>query len=182
MRPDFNTEDAFKILNSRGEGSVASYDIKQSLGLIGVYATHDEINLLMKRSDLDKDQKLSYAEFCRMITPVDLPYALLLENRKSNGVKRSYYRDECFQFSTRLHYKEFWRTLFSVERNSDNLRARLARDPNFDTLEAFKYCDINKDGIVTEKELSKVLRYKNFLASEQELKVLMKKLDKDHDG
>ena len=103
LRPDFNLQDAFGILDSRGEGAVASFEIKHALGLVGVYATHDEINLLMKRSDLDKDGKLSFAEFCRLITPADSAYATLLENRKSNGVKRVYYRDECFQFTTRLH-------------------------------------------------------------------------------
>ena len=62
------------------------------------------------------------------------------------------------------------------------MRARVSRDPNFDKFEAFKFLDINKDGIVTEKELSKVLRYRNFYSNELELKVLMKKLDKDQDG
>ena len=62
------------------------------------------------------------------------------------------------------------------------MRARVSRDPNFDKFEAFKFLDINKDDIVTEKELSKVLRYRNFYSNELELKVLMKKLDKDQDG
>lgn len=94
----------------------------------------------------------------------------MLQARKSNGLKPLYYRDDLFQFSTRIHYKEFWRALVSIEKSSEFLRIRLARDSQFDALEAFKYLDMNKDGVVTEKELQKALRYKRFEPTELELK------------
>ena len=84
------------VFDINGDGAVSSADIKSGLALIGIYATHDEINLFMSRCDLDKDLKITAAEFERLITPVDQTYAQLLKSRKSNGVKAQYYRDDCF--------------------------------------------------------------------------------------
>ncbi len=72
--------------------------------------------------------------------------------------------------------------MVSIEKSSEYLRVRLARDIQFDAHEAFKYLDVNKDGVVTEKEIKKALWGKRVDATELELKNLMSKLDKDKDG
>ncbi len=99
--------------------------------MIGIYATHDEINLFMKRADSDKDGRVSYSEFCRLLLSVDPYYANLVTSRESNKIA-SYYRDDCFSFSTRMYFKELWRAFFKNEGNSEHLRIRLAKDPIFD--------------------------------------------------
>jgi Ca2+-binding EF-hand superfamily protein len=53
LRPDFNIEDAFRVFDINNEQVVSSADLKSGLALIGIYATHDEINLLMNRCDLN---------------------------------------------------------------------------------------------------------------------------------
>ncbi len=52
----------------------------------------------------------------------------------------------------------------------------------FNVYEAFKSCDLNEDGVVTQTELGQLMESKGFYVNNRELNGLMKKLDKDHDG
>ena len=44
-RPDFNTEDAFRIFDVDGLGSVTASDLQHGLADIGVHVTADDVNL-----------------------------------------------------------------------------------------------------------------------------------------
>lgn len=111
LKHDFNLYDAFKILDVRDLGSVDMLDIKKGLESIGLFATSDEINLFIKRYDIDKNQKLRFSEFFDAMLPADAYYSEILRRRNSNGI-RSYYRDDCFSFSTKLAFKDLMKLHF----------------------------------------------------------------------
>src|SRR6185437_15853964 len=98
-------------------GHITVSDLKMGLQDIGIYASYDEIDLFFKRYDKNRDGKIRFSEFCDAFTPSDLYYASQLNRRNSNNYYPSRYdpKDSCFSYSTRLEFKEMWRTHIRVE-------------------------------------------------------------------
>jgi hypothetical protein len=104
-------------------GWVNLSDLKQGLSSIGVYASYDEIDLYFKRYDTNKDSRIRYNEFCDSLIPDDSYYASMVNRRSSNHIYLKYEpRDSCFAYSTRIQFKETWRTLLRVEVQAERLR------------------------------------------------------------
>jgi len=157
-QPDFNLFDAFRVFDTPSMGYVTLSELKLKLADIGVFATYDEIDLFFKRYNKGRDGRLRYSEFCDSVVPVDSYYASMLNRRGASSLRSSMYpRDECFSYSTRLDYKELWRTHLRVETSAEHLRQKLQHNPFFSTYDAFKTCDINEDGVVTQHELRRLM-------------------------
>lgn len=166
-------------------GSIDHFDLKDGLASIGLFATNDELSLFIKRYDTDKNGKLRFSEFSNALLSIDPYFRSIVERRSSNvnGLRSAqYYRDVAFSYGTRLELKQLFRTSFSIERITEQMRKSLNRDPFFDKYEAFKACDINEDGIVTKNEVRRMLESRGLFLSELESQMLMNKLDKDRDG
>jgi Ca2+-binding EF-hand superfamily protein len=93
-----------------------------------------------------------------------------------------YPRDEVFSLTTRLDFKELWRTHLRVEASAEHLRQKLQHKPLFNVYDAFKTCDINEDGIVTDHEIKRLMESRGFYVSDKEVSTLMDKFDKNRDG
>ena len=68
-RPDFNTQDAFRIFDIDNLGSITASDILHGLADIGVHVTSDDVNLFFKRYDKNYDGRIDYMEFAAALTP-----------------------------------------------------------------------------------------------------------------
>ena len=55
INPDFNCEDAFRLFETNDKGFLDKDDIKEGLNLLCIFPTGKELNLLMKRFDLQKN-------------------------------------------------------------------------------------------------------------------------------
>lgn len=86
------------------------YELKEGLQDIGVFASYDDVKLLFKRLDTDRDGRVRYSEFCNGIEPSD-PYCASVLNRRGSNNVRSYYRDDCFSYTTRLDFKDLMRKM-----------------------------------------------------------------------
>lgn len=62
------------------------------------------------------------------------------------------------------------------------MRALITDKPNFNVFEAFKLCDVNHDGIITEIELATFLESRGIECDNHDIHLLMDKFDKDRDG
>jgi Ca2+-binding EF-hand superfamily protein len=184
MKPDFNLFDAFKVFDTQSVGYLTVSDLKLGLSDIGVFATYDEVDLFFKRYDKDRDGKLRFSEFCDAIVPNDAYYGSMLNRRGSSGLNISRYapRNEIFSYSTRLDFKELFRTHIKVEAASKHTRQRLNQRPLFNVSEAFNTCDLNEDGIVTKNEVKNLIQSRGFYVNEKDVSNLMRKFDKDQDG
>ena len=69
--PDFNCEDAFRMFETDDKGYLTGEDIKNGLNLIGLNPTDQEIRLLLKRFDLQKNGNLNYADFFDIVVPFE---------------------------------------------------------------------------------------------------------------
>lgn len=83
LKPDFNLLDTFKIIDLNNKGWVSFQELSEilhrhleidSLSVCGM----ENLDLMFKRYDTNKDQKLSLAEFCRAFTPNGKEYAALV--------------------------------------------------------------------------------------------------------
>lgn len=75
IKPDFNLFDAFKIFDLNSNGYVSQGEMKNALNDLGVYASYDEIDLLFKRYDKNRDNTLKFSEFCEAMLPKDVYYS-----------------------------------------------------------------------------------------------------------
>jgi len=90
---------------------------------IGVYPSHDELELYFKRYDKDMNGRMKFSEFADSFTPSDTYYGAMLNRRTSNNSRgRLYARDDCFMSDTKIEFKNLWRTHFKIESYSESLR------------------------------------------------------------
>ena len=123
MKPDFNLYDAFKIFDTAALGWITISDLKSGLASIGIYASYDELELFFKRYDKNRDGRLRYSEFCDCMCPLDAYYSTMANRRGSNNINlRNEPRDACFSYSTRVEFKEIWRTHLKVEVEAERIR------------------------------------------------------------
>ncbi len=180
---DFNFFDAFKIFDLNSNGYIDFFELRQGLRDVGVFANDEELKLFFKRYDQNGDGKLKFSEFCNAFTPLDAFSASQLNRRHSTGKNAPYFpKDECFSFSTRLAFKDMWRTHFRIEAREENNRQRQQQRPFFSGFDAFDTCDINKDGCVTKNEIKEMMDRKGIYISDREASTLVDKFDKNKDG
>lgn len=88
---------------------------------IGIFPSLDELDLFVKRYDKDMDHRLRFSEFCEAFLPLDSYYSNLVNRRTSNDV-RGYAKDDCFLTSTKLEFRNVWRSHFKNEVFAESLR------------------------------------------------------------
>ena len=81
IKPDFNCEDFFRLFEYEGEGYISPEDLNYGLNKLNLKSNECVINLLMKRFDLLKENKLNYGDFFDMIVSFQKSYRNLIEKR-----------------------------------------------------------------------------------------------------
>ena len=84
---DFSLNDAFRELDSDQSGALSTANMIEGVNrLLGFSPQEDEVELLMKRYGRRGERKLSYNDFCEMLTPSNPLYAgRLRQNAPSAG-------------------------------------------------------------------------------------------------
>lgn len=83
LKPDFNLLDAFKMIDLHNIGWVTLQELSENLHRILEVDTlslegMENIQLVFRRYDTNRDGRLSLAEFCKIFTPVGKEYAALV--------------------------------------------------------------------------------------------------------
>ena len=83
LKPDFNLLDAFKMIDYSNHGWVSFQELTETLSRVFDIDTlslegMENLELLFKRYDTNRDGKLSLAEFCNAFTPQGREYAALV--------------------------------------------------------------------------------------------------------
>jgi len=182
VQSDFNTYDAFKVFDSRGLGFFDEFEFKAALLDIGAYASADEIRLFFHRYDTDRDGRIRYYEFCKIVEPLNPYYSAILNRRTSlNDRGRTlYFRDNCFSYGTRVLLRDLLKSLVQTEVLNDEVKRRLQRQVS--VVDGFKALDVNRDDWVTPEEMQQVLDMAGYVTRDIDMVGLMNRLDKDRDG
>ena len=160
--------DAFNIFDSNRNGAISSFELREGLAAIGVFPTHDEIDLFIKRYDTSGDRRLNMREFSDAFLALDAYYAGTAERRGSNYRYPIYRRDDCFNPATAHAFKDAWRAHFRTEVTAESTRQSLQRNPYFNPYEAFNSVDANGSGNLTQDEFRRMIQSRGFYVSDKE--------------
>lgn len=146
LKPDFNLLDAFKMLDLQNKGWISFSELADVLNRTFDIDTislsgRELFDLVFKRYDTNRDQKLSLAEFCKAFTPSGKEYAALVQGRAEFYAKRGINPREFFNSDTRREFRTVWEVLIHTEKMTERLRHKLAGRPLFNLRSAFKYID-----------------------------------------
>lgn len=140
------------------------------------------LDLVFRRYDTNRDQKLSLAEFCRAFTPSGKEYSALVQGRAEFYAKRGINPRDFFNSDTRREIRTVWEVLIHTEKMTERLRHKLAGRPLFNVRSAFKYIDRDQNGAITHLDLRDSLVSHGFYATEKEIQLIMSKFDKFSDN
>ena len=181
MKKDFNCEDFFRLFEYDGKGFISPDDLNYGLNLLNLESNEEVINLLMKRFDLLKENKLNYGDFFDMIVSFQSSYRNLIEKRIPLSKNPENILDS-LDNETISSFKVLLVSIIEFEFRINNMRKKL----NFkeDKIEElFNLIDENKNGFLVYDDLIKYL-IKNNIDSNNQLgmDLLFIRLDKERKG
>jgi Ca2+-binding EF-hand superfamily protein len=144
---EFNLIDGFRMLDVDNKTYVTVEEFRSALRELGLTPTTENLLLLFNRYDRDHDGRLKYSDYCVMVCPKNYDYSKLLSNRLPATSR--YYASSTFTSRTRVLYRALLETSLEVERQGQELRQRLEKDPYFSAHEAFRCTDLAGKGYVS---------------------------------
>ena len=180
LNPDFNCEDAFRIFELDGRGFLDKEDLKYGLNLLNIYPTEQEIRLLMKRFDLQKQGGINFADFFDIVVPFEKEYRTTVEER----LPRSCCPCRCidvFSYSTISTLKNLFKLLIETENEINNFRRGLGI-LRIKLRDIFSLVDYLNRGYFTNEDLVEYFQKQNIPYDDKDLDLLFIRLDKNRNG
>ena len=180
LNPDFNCEDAFRLFELNGRGYLDKEDLKYGLNCIDVCPTDHELELLMKRFDLQRQGGINYADFFDIVVPFEKEYRTMVEDRvpKSCCPCRS---PEVFSYRTISTLKDLFNFIIQSENDINNMRRQ------FGTLrlklrDIFRLLDCLNRGYFTNRDFLDYLQKEGLMNNNKDADLLFIRLDKNRNG
>ena len=180
LKPDFNVEDAFRLFECNGRGFLDQNDLKCGLNLIGVYPTDQEVRLLMKRFDLQKQGSINFPDFFDMLVPFEKDYRTMVENRLPNSCCPCRCPD-IFCFNTICALRNVFNLIINSENAINNSR-KLFGTLRLKLRDIFGLLDYLRRGYFTNSDLIVYLQNKGLFSSNKDADLLFIRLDKFRNG
>ena len=106
---EFNTVDAFRLLDVHGSGEVSKEELMQSLaGDVGVDFTEQEVDLFFWHFDKEQKGCIRYSEFCEAFIPKSQQVLQELQQRKPKNLKKQKTHSQLFSVETQFLYRHLW--------------------------------------------------------------------------
>ena len=178
--PDFNCEDAFRLFETNYKGYLDINDIKSGLNLIGLNPSEKELNLLMKRFDIQKNGFINYADFFDMVVPFEKNIRELVEKRRPSTVCpiRS---PKIFKEKTIADLKNLFELLIKSEDDINNDRKTLGT-LRLKLKDIFGLLDKDGKGYFDVEEMVVYLANNGLLDNNRDADLLFIRLDKNRNG
>ena len=180
LNPDFNCEDAFRLFESNDKGVLDKNDIKNGLNLLCIFPTNKELDLLMKRFDLQKNGFLNYADFFDMVVPFEKSYRERVENRAPQSCCPCRSPD-VFSDKTIYYLKNLFNLLISSENEINDLR-RMMGTVRIKLNDIFALFDKDGKGFFDNKEMLEYFDNNGMLDDNKAADLLFIRLDKNRNG
>ena len=181
LKQDFNCEDFFRLFEYEGGGFILPEDLNYGLNLLNLETNEEVINLLMKRFDLLKEDKLNYGDFFDMIVSFQSSYRNLIEKRIPLSKNPENILD-LLDNKTISSFKILLVSIIDFEFRINNMRKKLNLKED-KIKELFNLIDDNKKGFLIYDDLIKYL-FRNNINSNNQLgmDLLFIRLDKERRG
>jgi Ca2+-binding EF-hand superfamily protein len=180
QNPDFNCEDAFRLFESNDKDYLTENDIKNGLNSIGVYPSDQDVRLLMKRFDLPKNGKISYADFFDIIVPFEKEFRTKVENRMPRSCCPCRAQD-IFDDRTLNELGNLFKLIIDSEKDINNMR-RTFGSLRSNLKDIFGLVDNQGKGYFTDEELLDYLQNNGLLENNKAADLLFIRLDKNRNG
>jgi Ca2+-binding EF-hand superfamily protein len=177
---DFNCEDAFRIFELDSRNFLTEDDLKYGLYQLGIKASDEEIKLLIKRFDLQKEGILNYSDFFDMIVPFEKDYRNLVENRIPNSCCQCRCPD-IFNLNTKSQIKKVFEFLIDSENKLNQMKKDFA-SLRVVLNQIFQLFDVNENGFFNESQLANYLKEIGGFTNMKDSDLLFIRLDKNRDG
>ena len=180
INPDFNCEDAFRLFESNDKGFLDKTDIKNGLNLLCIFPTNKELDLLMKRFDLQKNGYLNFADFFDMVVPFEKSYRERVENRcpQSCCPCRS---PDVFSDKTIYYLNNLFTLLIDSENEINDLR-KMMGTVRLKLNDIFALLDQDGKGFFENKEMIEYFENNGLLDDNKAADLLFIRLDKNRNG
>ena len=181
LKQDFNCEDFFRLFEYEGGGFILPEDLNYGLNLLNLESNEEVINLLIKRFDLLKENKLNYGDFFDIIVSFQSSYRNIIEKRIPIS-KNPENILELLDNKTISSFKILLVSIIDLECRINNLRKKLNLKED-KIKELFNLIDDDKKGFLIYDDLIKYL-FKNNINSNNQLgmDLLFIRLDKERKG
>ena len=182
LRDDVILKDLFLIFDYNKKNNISKNEFKSVCKkLFGLYPTSDQIVLVFKRYDKNKDDNLNLKEFLAMVRPLKEEYANYLFSKKNLGNKNKKYQQ--LSNKTKKLLIEVIRGIIDNEGNYYKFKDDIINQNLLELNDLWnsisKYCK-NKKGI-NKFEMNKLLIENGCSLSQYELDIIYNKLDYDND-
>jgi Ca2+-binding EF-hand superfamily protein len=184
LRGDVNLKDLFFIFDYNKKNKITKTEFKTvSKKIFGLYPTSDQISLVFKRYDKNKDGNLNLREFLGMIKPLKEEYASFLFNDKKKRKETRGVGYNVLSSKSKKLLVEVVRGVIEDEGNYYKYKDDMINHKSFDLNELWdiilRYSS-NSKGLDTF-ELSKLLLDNGYSLSQYELNIVYNKMDYDDD-
>lgn len=183
LRSDFNVEDAYRIFELDGRGIVTEADLKYGLNQLDIYASANDIKLIMRRGDVRRTGALNYGDFFDLVTPFEKDYRTMVENRLPSSFSPQYNKADVFLLSTKIYLQNLFRLIISSENKLQGIRLGLCMN---DARREVKniYCEIDRTGlgVISDLDLSAFFKRKGVYCSDRESGLAYIRLDRNRNG
>ena len=182
LRDDVTLKDLFLIFDYNKKNNISKNEFKSVCKkLFGLYPTSDQIVLVFKRYDKNKDDNLNLKEFLAMVRPLKEEYANYLFSKKNLGNKNKKYQQ--LSNKSKKLLIEVIRGIIDNEGNYYKFKDDIINQNLLELNDLWnsisKYCK-NKKGI-NKFEMNKLLIENGCSLSHYELDIIYNKLDYDND-
>lgn len=182
LREDITLKELFCIFDYNKKNNISKKEFKSVCKKIfGLYPTSDQIVLVFKRYDKNKDDNLNLREFLGMIKPLKEEYASFLFNKKKNGNKNEGYQQ--LSMKSKKLLVDVVRGVIEDEGNYYKFKDDMINQNLFELNELWdninKYSNNNKG--LDKLDMNKLLMDNGCSLSQYDLDVLFNKMDYDDD-
>lgn len=132
---DFNTVDAFRLLDKHAECEVSKRDLAEALiNDVRVDSNKCEVRAV----DIVVDEMFKYSQFCEIFVPKSQKVLAELTAKKPKNLKGQLSYNQCFDNVTRELYAQAWEHILQSASRENQLKTELMRDTEFEISDAFR--------------------------------------------
>ena len=182
LREDTTLKDLFCIFDFNKKNKISKREFKAVCKkILGLYPTSDQIILVYKRYDKDKDDYLNMKEFLGLIKPMKEEYTSFLFNKKNNDIKKNWYQQ--LNMKSKKLLVEVVKNIIEDEGNyykykDDMINQKLFELKDF-WVSIVKYLNNNKG--LDKIEMGQLLMNNGLSLSQYDIDILFNKMDYDED-
>ena len=182
IRADFNMEDAFRFFEGCSHSFITQRDVQKVFDLLGIVVSYDDIQLLVKKYDLNGQNALSYADLFDLLVPFDKDYRKIVEERTASPYSFKRSKENIFFTSTKIVLKNLLEMIIESERMIEKEREKLSKIFTLNVRDFYNKIDKMKNGYFSVLDLNLFLKSYQVIYIPKEADLLFIRLDRKREG